>query len=61
MIISFEKSAILREVQRLARGTRADKRTLLRVGYQAEFLDRVPILRDGKLGSLPSHIMKEIR
>jgi hypothetical protein len=49
MVINLQKSAILRECQRLAKGSRADRRRLLRVGYAAEFQNRQPALVNGRL------------
>jgi hypothetical protein len=61
MLIQFEKTLILRECQRLAKGSRADKRRLLQVGYAAEFENRQPVLVNGKLGSVPSTLLSEVR
>jgi hypothetical protein len=59
--IDLNSAAIRRETHRLARGTRDEKRRLLRVGYQAEFEGRLPALVNGKLSSVPAKLLREVR
>jgi hypothetical protein len=52
VIIDFSRTKILRECQRLAKGSRADRRRLLRIGSAAEFQNLSPVLVNGKLDAL---------
>jgi hypothetical protein len=58
--IELSKTAIRRETHRLARGTRDDKRRLLRVGYETEFQNRLPALVNGKLSTIRPEILSEV-
>jgi hypothetical protein len=58
--IELSKTAIRRETHRLARGSHADKRRLLRVGYETEFQNRLPALVNGKLATIGREILSEV-
>jgi hypothetical protein len=57
--IQLSQKAIMQESRRLARGTRDEKRRLLRVGYETEFQGRLPALVDGKLATIRPDILSE--
>jgi len=61
MKISTDKADIVREARRLSHGSRSQKRHLLKIGYQAEFEDRLPVLINGRLGTLPMQLLGEVR
>jgi hypothetical protein len=60
MVIDSSRAAIRREAHRLARGTRDEKRQLLRVGYETEFQNRLPALINGKLATIRPEILSEV-
>jgi hypothetical protein len=60
MLIDLSKTAVRREVHRLARGSHADKRRLLQVGYEAEFQNRQPAIVNGKLGTVPQSLLRDV-
>ena len=60
MVIDSTRTAIRREVHRLARGTRDEKRRLLQVGYAVEFQNRLPALVNGKLSTVRPELLSEV-
>jgi len=61
MKISTDRAEVVKEARRLARGTRNDQRRLLLVGYQSEFENRLPVLVNGKLGTILPKFLGEVR
>jgi hypothetical protein len=60
MVIQLSKAAISKEAHRLARGSHADKRRLLRVGYETEFHGKQPAIVNGKLGTVPQNLLTDV-